>query len=291
MNSVKGELVWTTTGDRTRLNGFFVEAATPKAIGIDAAVILHGLAGNFYSSSLLTFVARQLTTLGVNVVLANTRGHDFLNHSTQSGRSVLAGAAVENVDDCRFDVTGWVKYLAAAGHQRVLLAGHSLGAIKSLYSQAHARHENVAGILGLSSTRLNYHQFATCSAREKFLSSFALAEEMIRANRSDELFRFEFPFPTWMGARSFVDKYGMENRFDWTNFIDMIPEPILLTFGQRELEEHPAFEGVEDVAAEIAERQPNVSVKKVVNADHFYVACFDQLWSDVEPWLRHSFRV
>ncbi len=287
---MKGELVWTTTGDRTRLNGFFVESSAPQTIGVDAAVIFHGLAGNFYSSSLLMFVARQLSSLGVNVVLANTRGHDFLNLSTQSGRSALAGAAVENVDDCRFDINGWVQFLVAAGNTRVLIAGHSLGAIKSLYSQAHARHDNVAGILGLSSTRLNYHQFATCSAKEKFLSSFALAEEMIRLNRGDDLFKFEFPFPTWMGARSFVDKYGMENRFDWTNFIDLIPEPILLTFGERELDEHPAFEGVEKLALEVAERQPNVSVKKVANADHFYVACFDQLWLDVEPWLRKSFR-
>lgn len=283
---MKGEIVWTTTSDKTRLHGFFVESSRSPEVAADAAILLHGLAGNFYSSGLLNHLARQLVDLGVNVLLGNTRGHDFLNLTTQMGRSITQGAAMEDVADAQFDVAGWVQFLVAAGHRRIVLLGHSLGAIKALYSQAVAADLQVAGIAALSATRLNYDCFVASSAREQFLTAFRTAQSLVDAGRGSELFRAEFPFPTWMTADSYLDKYGPQNRFDWTGWIGQVSQPVLLTFGTRELEEHPAFAGLEPVARQLAAAQANLQVECIPQADHFYVACFDPLWTTIETWLK-----
>lgn len=282
---MKGELVWTTTSDKTRLHGFFIEAHQRGDDAVDAAILLHGLAGNFYSSGLLNHLARILVGRGISVLLANSRGHDILNLSTQMGRSVTLGAANEDVAECRFDVAGWVQFLTAASHERLLLIGHSLGAIKAMYSQAFLPDHRVAGIAALSATRLNHDVFLNSAAREKFAATFRQAEEWTRSGRGADLMRVEFPFPTWMTAESYASKYGPENRFDWTKWVGRISPPIFLTFGARELAEHPAFTGLEPVAREIAQAQSNIHVEVIPNADHFYVGCLEPLSASLEKWL------
>ena len=84
---------------------------SPQRGSVDAAVLLHGLAGNFYSSRLLFHFAETLRQLGINVVVVNTRGHDMINTSTWGGRARSVGAALENIDDCRLDVNAWVDFL------------------------------------------------------------------------------------------------------------------------------------------------------------------------------------
>ncbi len=282
---MKGELIWTTTSDRTRLHGFFVEAHQRGDDAVDAAILLHGLAGNFYSSGLLNHLARVLVGRGISVLLANSRGHDILNLSTQMGRSVTLGAANEDVAECRFDLAGWVQVLTAAGHERILLVGHSLGAIKAMYSQAFLPDPRVAGIAALSATRLNYDLFMSTAASQKFAEIFRQASEWTKAGRGADLMRVEFPFPTWMTAESYVSKYGPENRFDWTSWVGRISPPVLLTFGERELAEHPAFRGLEPVAREIAQAQSNIQFEVIPNADHFYIGCLEPLSATLEKWL------
>ncbi|MEZ6093729.1 MAG: hypothetical protein R3C03_05765 [Pirellulaceae bacterium] len=232
---MKGEIVWTTTEDRVRLHGFFADSHGAPQVPIDGAVIVHGLGGNFYSSGLLTFLAKMFVDLGVPVVIANTRGHDFLNLTTRSGRSVIDGSAMEDVDECRFDLPAWTRYLKLnRGCNRVALVGHSLGAIKSIYSEAFAADETVTAIAALSATRLNHELFQHCAASERFMESYRRAQTLVEAGQGSDLAQFEFPFPTWMQAKSYLKKYGPENLFDWNRFIAQVEKPLLMTFGQLE---------------------------------------------------------
>ena len=51
---MKGELVSILTADHVRLDGLYVESTTATVKGpFDAAVISHGLGGNFYGAKLL----------------------------------------------------------------------------------------------------------------------------------------------------------------------------------------------------------------------------------------------
>ncbi|MEM7457529.1 MAG: hypothetical protein AAF456_24560, partial [Planctomycetota bacterium] len=135
---MKGELVSILTADHVRLDGFYVEAASDiSAEGpFDAAVISHGLGGNFYGAKLLKHIAAFLGGRGIACVLANNRGHDLVNWSSREAKLATLGAAFEKVGECSFDVEAWTDFLTERGHSRILLAGHSLGAIKTLYSAA-----------------------------------------------------------------------------------------------------------------------------------------------------------
>lgn len=280
-----GELVSTLTGDRARLNGFLVSAQPQPAGFADAALVIHGLAGNFYGSTLLLEIASRLERMGISALLANTRGHDFLNWTLIGGRTGTAGAAVEDVDDCRADIAGWVRFLVAQGYRRILLVGHSLGAIKSLYSQAHQPAAEVVGIVAVSPTRLNSHQFLASPSAEKFRETLQRCESLIEAGQGDQLLQVDFPFPTWISARAYVAKYGHDNRFDWFRFIDQVTVPTAMFFGQRELADNPAFAQLEEALPALQARLPGVTFFTVSGADHFYIARSDALGQQIETWL------
>ena len=97
---MQGELVFTTTPDHVRLHGFYSRSGatlrTGAALGhCDVAILLHGLGGNFYSSRLLLHLAATLKTLGLDTLIANSRGHDMVNTMSWAGRAKSAGAAFE----------------------------------------------------------------------------------------------------------------------------------------------------------------------------------------------------
>ena len=89
----------------------------------------------------------------------NTRGHDSVFGAIQGNVRKRLGAAYETVDECRHDIAAWVELLAARGHERIALIGHSLGAIKAVYAQAHEKLPHVAAVVAISAPRLSYAAF------------------------------------------------------------------------------------------------------------------------------------
>ena len=140
--------------------------------------MLHGLGGNFYGSSLNLRLADALRDMGMAVAIVNTRGHDGISMNPVSGRAATIGAAYEIVDDCRQDVAGWIGWLGERGYSQIALVGHSLGAIKALYAQAHLRHEMIRTMVGLSATRLCHERFLESERAEDFQKWFGLAKRV-----------------------------------------------------------------------------------------------------------------
>ncbi len=282
---MRGELVTTITADRVRLHGFLMDADPLPHDFADAAVISHGLAGNFYSSSLLLEMASRLNRIGIATVIGNSRGHDFLNWTLRSGTTSTLGAAVEDVDECRFDVNGWAQYLVRQGFKRILLVGHSLGAIKSLYAQAWQPDSQAVGVVAVSPTRLNSDQFLESPGADQFRRTLVVAQELVKAGEPDRLMQVEFPFPTWMSAIAYLNKYGHENRFDWFGFIDRVDVPVAIYFGERELNENAAFDGLDAAMQTGLSGNKNVHRETIPDADHFYVASMDALCERMEAWI------
>ena len=75
------------TPDEVKLHGMYQAAVGPPAAAADAALLLHGLGSNFYSSTLNLRLADALIELGISVVLGNTRGHDGISMNPVSGRA------------------------------------------------------------------------------------------------------------------------------------------------------------------------------------------------------------
>ena len=281
---MNGELVSIITRDRVRLDGFFTNANEPNdSLPVDAAVIVHGLSGNFYKSRLLKHFAAELQKLGVPSVLVNTRGHDYLNATQRMGKSATLGAAVEVIDECKFDLYAWAEFLTSREHARVMLLGHSLGAIKSLYAQANMPHPAVSHVAAFSATKLSYDSLLSSSEGDRFSHWLGQAQALVADKRGSELLYVDFPFPTWMSADAYLKKYGDGDKYNWLSFMELIQVPTLTVFGQREMEENPAFVAMQDDLRTI--EQKNFDLRYIPHADHFYSACFEKATSCLIDWL------
>src|SRR5437762_3154303 len=111
------ELVRTVTRDGLRLDG----ALTPTRSASEgspptAALLLHGVASNFYTSSTLEPLIKKPHDLGIAALSVNTRGHDTVFPASVGNIRRRFGAAYEIVDDCRHDVAAWVQFLKSRGY-------------------------------------------------------------------------------------------------------------------------------------------------------------------------------
>ena len=95
-------------------------------------ILHHGVGGNFYNPGFIDRMADQFLERGCAVLRVNNRGHD-LAYNSPAGR---LGSAFETVDDCRHDWTAWTDLAAKREYGRIGVWGHSLGAVKTIYSLA-----------------------------------------------------------------------------------------------------------------------------------------------------------
>jgi len=275
------ELVRTTTPDGMRLDGALHAATNTSAAPYDLALCLHGVQGNFYSSTLLEALVAPLAEQGISVLRVNTRGHDNV---TAKGRR-WQGAAFEVVDECRFDLLGWLDWARERGYQRVLLLGHSLGAVKALYAAVHEAPSAIVGIVALSPPRLSYEHFCAGEERDKFLQTMTEAQRLVNERQPDAMLLAKFPFPLLISAGSYVDKYGPGGRYDFLDFLGQVNCPVLLTFGSLELEAMSAFRGIRQaIAAKVNPRQ-FVQVITIAGADHIYTDQHAAVAAAIVQWL------
>lgn len=285
-----GEIVTATTSDHLRLHGFFRRATKPPRVSlnkgsIDSVVLIHGLAGNFYGSRLLNHVAETLLELGVSVVQINTRGHEMVNTLSWSGRARSVGAALEDVDHCRYDLHAWVDFLKKAGFSNIMLCGHSLGAIKSLYTQAHQPHPAVKSIIALSATRLSYQKLIESSDGDAFRQTIEECKRLLVEGQGRSPIEVPVPFRTWMTPQCYLDKYGPAERFNWLRFIDHVNIPTLMLFGEKELAENPAFTGLTEELEDLKRRWNSLTIDIIPGADHFYTSRFADADEPIVRWL------
>jgi len=287
------ELVRTVTGDGLRLDGALLEGENASeglsSSAPTAAILLHGVAANFYTSSTLEPLVPKLQDLGIARLLVNTRGHDSVFGASLGNVRRRLGAAYELVDDCRQDIRAWIDLLKSRGHQRLVLIGHSLGAIKSVYAQAHEKWPAVAAVIAVSGPRLSYSAFMSAPESSLFWESLHTAQEMVKAGQGDELFTSKFPFPLLITAAGYIDKYGPAERYNILKYAAELPCPALFTYGGKELAGGGIpFAGLPDalMALPNADRR---TVAVIEGADHVYTGVADRLADKVAAWLVSQF--
>lgn len=281
------DLVNVTTEDGLRLDGALrVPAADVQpAHGVDAVVCLHGTGSNFYASNLMASLATALTSAGSAALVVNTRGHDGISSTNAPVGRRLQGAAYELVDACTHDVAAWLAYLRDRGYQRLGILGHSLGAVKAIYSQAQRPDPAVQWIVAISPPRLSYSAFLDDPRGEEFLRDYSRAHDLVRKGRTRELLEILFPLPYAISAEGFLDKYGPEERYDILKLIQRIACPLVLTYGTAELPTSAAFRGMPEAIAELTASDRR-QVMLVAGADHFYAGMYGDLWRMIETGLR-----
>lgn len=290
------DLVRTMTPDGFRLDGALhtpasvggrSEGGDPAGRRFDAVITLHGVGGNFYTSSLFEGLTPKLLDAGVAVLWANTRGHDtlFAASAGMRGRCWM-GAAVERVEDCRHDVAGWLNWLADRGYARLGVIGHSLGAIKAVYSQAFHPDPRVTGVAAISPPRLSYTAFQYDARAGQFQESISAARLAVRDGRADQLLNVTFPYTQWMAAGTYLEKYGPEERYNLLKFVDRLTCPVWFAYGERELNDgSTAFTGLPAALRQAARPGQALEVVEVPGADHNYSGAVAGLSERLRPWL------
>jgi pimeloyl-ACP methyl ester carboxylesterase len=283
------ELVRTVTRDGLRLDGALSSGGTASERSASslptAAILLHGVAGNFYTSSTFEPLVPKLHELGIAALSVNTRGHDSVFGASLGNVRRRLGAAYEIVDDCRHDLAAWVEFLKCRGCGQIILIGHSLGAIKAVYSQAYEKFVEVAAVVAVSPPRLSYSAFMNAPESSFFGESMHNAEDMVTAGQGDELFTSKFPFPLLITASGYIDKYGPAERYNILEFAAAVPCPALFIYGSKELASGGIpFAGLPEALMSL----PNAggrSTAVIDGADHFYSGLSEALGLKIADWL------
>ncbi|HEV8021996.1 MAG TPA: alpha/beta fold hydrolase [Candidatus Lustribacter sp.] len=262
------ELVEVRTSDDIRHAGAFAAARTGAATPrFDAALMMHGAAGTFSDPFYRNFSA-ALVERGVATLRANNRGHDVINRG--NGRGAMLGLALETVEDCILDWQAWLGWLEARGFRRILLFGHSLGAVKTAYFLATARDPRVHGCVLASPPRFNTERLlASAEYGREFARTIAEAEELVAAGMPAELIPTTFPLRSYSSAQAYLAKYTRGAAFDVFAHVADIPCPVLALTGELELDD-PVFRDHPAEYAAARERKPDLEFTVVTGGDHFY---------------------
>lgn len=150
---MKGQLCRTMTADGLELQGFM---ACPDGDRPAAGVIhVHGLAGNFYENRFVDNVAAAVVDRDLCFLTINTRGRDYLSDficEKPDGTKTYTqiGGIHEVFEDCLADIDAWVGFLRAGGIRRIVLQGHSHGALKVAYYLFKRPDPGIVGLVLLS---------------------------------------------------------------------------------------------------------------------------------------------
>lgn len=275
------ELVHHTTTDNVPLDGYLRTPPGSATRGpADLVICHHGVGSKFYTPSFFDRVGDALLERGCAVLRVNNRGHDdaFL-----VGERAF-GAAFEIVDDCRLDITAWLDFAEARGFTRIALWGHSLGAVKTVYFLSVQDDPRITCAIASSPPRFNHAMYASSKDSERFLSDIARAQALVAAGTPEELLRAQIPTPRRFAARTYLDKYGVDARYDYVEHLPRVRKPLLLTVGSLE-DGNVSFSGLVHDGPSFNARWPMVDFALIEGADHGYNDRDAQLWSSVEAWL------
>ncbi|HZZ30088.1 MAG TPA: alpha/beta fold hydrolase [Pirellulales bacterium] len=281
------ELVQVRTADGLRLVGALAmpkHVDSPRQPPVDAVLCVHGTGSNFYASALFEGLASKLLADGIAVLRVNTRGHDVLSIASTLHGPQRAGSALEHVDDCRHDLVAWLECLAARGCQSVALVGHSLGAIKALYTAVRMQHPALVRLVAISPPRLSHAHYLSSEKRDEFLAHYRLAQEHLAAGHGEALMEIKTPLPFLVSAASFIDKYGPEEKYNFLRELDRINLPTLFAFGDVELQEMN-FRGLPEAILAAASPAQNIRVVTIAGANHIYTGQIDELAHKIRAWL------
>jgi pimeloyl-ACP methyl ester carboxylesterase len=261
------------TADSERLHGVLFTPERPSDL---ALLFVHGVAMNFYLPPLFTF-GQELAARGFHSFVINTRGHDWISRA--GNLTKFGGSAYENLEDCLPDLDGASDYLKQQGHRRIILIGHSLGAIKSIIYQGTRQRPDVIGIVSCSAPRQFYSERVARQAG--FRELIEKSEAMVAEGKGEELIPVGVgSTPGIFTARSHVNKYGRDDNNDCRPYAKRLGCPLLAIVGSAE----PKF--FYDYAQEIvAAAGPEGTCKLVEGAGHFYHRHISEIVEIIYQWL------
>jgi pimeloyl-ACP methyl ester carboxylesterase len=277
------ELVNVQTIDDVRLDGSLRTATSAGTVrlGVDLVICHHGVGSNFYRPSFFDFMGDALLEAGCAILRVNNRGHDQAYYMADRP----LGAAYEVLDDCRLDFAAWLDFAEARGFRRVALWGHSLGAVKTVYFLSVEHDARVVCAVASSPPRFSHAAYLASDDGVRFKADIERAQQLVRGGLPDGLLEAEVPQARPFSARTYLDKYGPADRYDYFQHLPNARVPLLLTLGSLE-RDNVSFAPLAERGPSMRSTWSNISYQLIDGADHFYTDRTANLWDEVRAWLQ-----
>ncbi|MGC8533195.1 MAG: alpha/beta fold hydrolase [Candidatus Parvarchaeum sp.] len=133
------------------IDNLFLDGLLYKSKNKAETVIIniHGTAGNFYIHNFIDKMAVEYTKDNIDFMAVNNRGHDFISELQQANlkRTRIIGYTYEKFEDCVYDIKAWINFASKLKYKKIILQGHSLGAIKSTYYAYKTKDKRLSGLI------------------------------------------------------------------------------------------------------------------------------------------------
>ena len=275
------DLVHTKTSDDVTLSGIVLEPEQPRTdLLVDAMVMVHGSAGNFYLSPSNPRAAK-LRDMGIPTALFNTRGHDVVGG--RAGK-VRTGNVYELLSQTHLDLKAMVAFMVERGYERVGIWGSSLGAVRVVLAQAKNQDPNVAAVISLAPLRFSHEYYSACEMGEEHLRNYETAKALVAEGRGHEIMFVDFPNPgAYFSAEVYLDRHCSEH-YDITKaHTNEIECPLLILTGTEET--HPRMRDAGRDMAALCEGRENVTWVHLEGGDHGWHNKEEDLFRVVPEWL------
>lgn len=185
----KYNYIQVATEDGYRLNGLYKEGDKSKS----AVVLIHGFTSDFYSHKFYHSIAEKLESQGNAIILAQNRGTGIETEFIKTnGDAEYVGSFFEKIEEAHFDISAYVEFLLNEGYTKIVLAGHSLGTIKSVRYLFEGKHKDKISKLVLLAP-FDKNAFMEVKAPGKWHEFIDLAKKKIDDGKGREI----VPVPEW----------------------------------------------------------------------------------------------
>jgi len=272
-------LVRVKTTDGVELQGlhFPCEHDPRKSIVIH----LHGTWGNFYGNSFIDYFADHYTKNGVSFLTVNTRGHD-------------EGSNTERLEQCIFDINTWVDFALRQGYHKIILQGHSLGAIKVIYGLLRPYLipdvNNITKIILLSP--FDVRAFYS-SGNSALLEEKVNQVEIIAKNNPDALVPNDIWSMWQISAGTFLNLVGPKSEADIFPFrnnslqgspLSKMKIPVFAAIGEKDFAAYPTPRE----AFNQLQKLNNVKAAFIAEAPHNFAQHEPELIEEIINWMQNN---
>jgi alpha-beta hydrolase superfamily lysophospholipase len=279
-----------TTDDKLILQGllYMPEKAAERVI-----LHIHGMSGNFYENRFLDAMAEEFTNKGWAFLVPNTRGHDYIADFPIDGpqeKSVRIGNYREIFEDCLKDLKTWMDAAEAQGFKKIVLQGHSLGAVKAAYYLAKTQDKRIGKLILASPPDM----VALGEQEKQHKQKLELAKKMTDEGEADEI----MPGKVWdwyhLTPQTYLNFFQRGNEIDVFNTYDkQKPSKTLQaikipTLGFCGSKDDANIYLAEESMQVIKQKTPNVPVfdiKVVEGAPHSYFGHEKEVAELITTWL------
>lgn len=253
-----------------RLHGLLSHPESRPSVGL--AVHVHGTWGNFYGNDVVAEMGRAYNAHGYSFLAANFSGHDET-------------AIHESFDDFPESLNSWLETTFTGG--RLILQGHSLGALKILYLAATNRLGSTPlhGVLLLSvfdSVGFYRRESAPDAPLEQYLSELRDAE-------GDRAIVPESVFPHWQISAATLSS-AVTAGGDWDQFptrdggiglVGQLGVPTAVLLGSADFASVPGPERVHS----LVQSANGVTSSLIAGAPHNFAGKEQEAGEFVSRWL------